>query len=46
VVSRILSTEQDWIAEINEAFKAVLGSFGILLSTGCSMHVHVEPKSK
>ncbi|KAH6855005.1 hypothetical protein B0I37DRAFT_45119 [Chaetomium sp. MPI-CAGE-AT-0009] len=44
LVSGILSTDNPhWAQEIHDVFAVVLGSFDILLTEGCSTHVHVEP---
>lgn len=45
LVSRVLNTKtSDWSGEIGRVFDAMWDNFDILVSRGCSMHVHVAPE--
>ncbi|WEW59373.1 hypothetical protein PRK78_004844 [Emydomyces testavorans] len=44
MVSRVLETNTAWQAEIDQVFDILLKICDILLTPGCSMHVHVSPE--
>lgn len=44
IVSRILSSNENWQAEVFSVFRVLGRNFDISLTTGCSTHVHVSIK--
>ncbi|KAK3297109.1 uncharacterized protein B0H64DRAFT_473261 [Chaetomium fimeti] len=47
LVSKIMSTdEENWADDLENVFQVVLTNFDVLLTKGCSMHVHVAPGPK
>jgi hypothetical protein len=40
-----LSTSEDWQGEIDLVFTALVAGCEILLTPGCSIHVHVSPRN-
>lgn len=40
-----MSTNEDWQGEIEKVFLVILKTCEIQLTTGCSMHVHISPRS-
>ncbi|KAK2757257.1 hypothetical protein FQN54_004771 [Arachnomyces sp. PD_36] len=45
IVSRILDTGTNWQDEIDQVFDTLTENCEILLTPGCSMHVHVTPNT-
>ncbi|KAK2812537.1 hypothetical protein FQN50_001181 [Emmonsiellopsis sp. PD_5] len=43
IVSRVLTSSNQWQTEINDIFEILLDHCDILLTSGCSLHVHVSP---
>ncbi|KAL3428490.1 swim zinc finger domain protein [Phlyctema vagabunda] len=43
LVSRTMTTAEDWQREVDRVFGFLLQNFEISLTKGCSMHIHVSP---
>ncbi|OBT77563.1 hypothetical protein VF21_04625 [Pseudogymnoascus sp. 05NY08] len=43
IVSRVLSTGKPWQKEIDDVFRTLHENYEVLISQGCSMHIHVSP---
>jgi hypothetical protein len=43
LVTRVTSTAEDWQQQANQIFDAILPKCEIILTQGCSMHIHVSP---
>ncbi|RYP76041.1 hypothetical protein DL769_003698 [Monosporascus sp. CRB-8-3] len=44
LVSRAMTTSEPWQQEVNDVFRTLTRNYDILLTKGCSMHVHVSPR--
>ncbi|KND94128.1 hypothetical protein TOPH_01115 [Tolypocladium ophioglossoides CBS 100239] len=45
IISRTLSTNEDWQDEFANVFKVLHKDYEVELTPGCSMHVHVSPSN-